>query len=80
MIFINTVDEIIALCDKFDIKYVPYDTYGRKFLTTISTKDNSINKRNIFIQTALFLKHAAALDLSLEKNMEESDKIINSLI
>ena len=69
---------LLTTTDFCGVKYIPYDKNGKKFETIIKpkTENSKLNKRNIFIQTAVFLRHALKLDLSSEKNIEEVDKII----
>ena len=65
--------------DFLGLNYTPYKANGEKYETTITPtiKNNKINYRNIFMQTALFLKHAEKLDLTTPKNIEEAEKIID---
>ena len=78
----KTVDlSLMTTTDFLGFCYTPYDNYGRKFKTNIKPEgnDKKLSKRNIFIQTALFLKHAENLDLSFQKNIDEVDKLTDKV-
>ena len=68
---------LLTTIDFLGQSYTPYRSNGKKYETTITPtiQNKKLNQRNIFMQTALFLKHAEKLDLSTPENTEEVEKI-----
>ena len=73
----KTVDlYLLTNTDIYGLSYIPYKSNGEKYATKIVPKpENKNNKRNIYMQTALFLNHAKKLNLSDKYNSVKIEEL-----